>query len=123
MEDLRLTLAVAEVLGAFLDDVDRPRYGYDLMAQTGFPSGKLYPVLARLQRAGWLSREPERIDPVVAGRPARVLYRLTPDGQERARLELTALGDRLAPAVGSRSRDRRPASGRRARPALPGATG
>jgi hypothetical protein len=43
-----MTLAVAAVLRVFLDDPDAPRYGYELMRRTGFPSGKLYPILARL---------------------------------------------------------------------------
>lgn len=65
--EVRLTLAVARVLREFLADASRPRYGYDLMQATGYPSGKLYPILARLQRAGWLGRAPEAVDPAQAG--------------------------------------------------------
>lgn len=86
-----MTIAVARVLRAFLDDVSKPRYGYDLMRETGFPSGKLYPILARLQRAGWLVREREDIDPAAERRPVRTLYRLSPAGATAARQELAAL--------------------------------
>jgi DNA-binding PadR family transcriptional regulator len=88
------------VLQAFLADVNRPRYGYDLMRETGFPSGKLYPILARLQRAGWLIRESEDIDPAEAGRPARRLYRLSPAGLAAARREVAELDQRLRSAPG-----------------------
>ena len=59
-EDFRITVAVARVLREFLVDVAKPRYGYDLMQSTGFPSGKLYPILARLQHAGGWSEAPRR---------------------------------------------------------------
>jgi PadR family transcriptional regulator, regulatory protein PadR len=95
MENVRVTVAVAVVLRAFLDDVARPRYGYELMQLTGFPSGKLYPVLARLERAGWLTKEREHVDPVAAGRPVRRLYRISSDGARAARCELAALSRQL----------------------------
>lgn len=65
------------------------------MRRLGFPSGKLYPILARLEKAGWLRRDHEDVDPAVAGRPARALYRLTSDGVAAARYELAALHERL----------------------------
>jgi PadR family transcriptional regulator, regulatory protein PadR len=97
MEDVRVTVAVAVVLRFFLDDVARPRYGYELMQLTGFASGKLYPVLARLERAGWLVKEREDIDPAAAGRPARRLYRISEEGARAARYELAVLNERLRP--------------------------
>ncbi|MER6633370.1 helix-turn-helix transcriptional regulator [Streptomyces sp. NPDC000987] len=99
MPSVRMTVAVATVLRVFLEDVGRPRYGYELMRVTGFPSGKLYPIVARLQAAGWLVKEQEDIDPSVVGRPPRRMYRLSPDGIESARLELAALSERLRPPV------------------------
>jgi PadR family transcriptional regulator, regulatory protein PadR len=99
MDEVRITIAVATVLRTFLDDTTQPRYGYELMRLTGYPSGKLYPILARLQRAGWLSRDQEPVDPAVAGRPARRWYRLTPQGIQAARHELAALSQQLRPAT------------------------
>jgi PadR family transcriptional regulator PadR len=97
MADLRMTLAVATVLRAFLEDESTPHYGYDLMRATGFPSGKIYPILARLRRAGLLHRELEDIDPAAEGRPRRALYRLTPAGVTTARAELAVLSERIRP--------------------------
>jgi PadR family transcriptional regulator PadR len=73
------------------------RYGYDLMLATSFPSGKLYPILTKLVRIGWLSREREDTDPAEVGRPSRFYYRLSADGVEAARYELAALSEQLAP--------------------------
>ncbi len=95
-EGFRVTVAVARVLREFLVDVAKPRYGYDLMQSTGFPSGKLYPILARLQHAGWLVRSAEEIDPSQEGRPARSMYLLSEAGIETARQELAALQVQLA---------------------------
>src|SRR5690348_16117310 len=98
MSDVRITVAVARVLREFVADASEPRYGYELMQLTGFPSGKLYPILTRLQQAGWVNREREPIDTAKAGRPARYLYRLTPRGAEAAWSELTVLTEQIAPA-------------------------
>src|SRR4051812_42166728 len=84
----RMTAAVAGVLEVFLEDPGTERYGLDLMHATGCPSGTIYPILARLQRVGWLTAHWEEIDPAVAGRPARRWYRLSPDGVTTARTEL-----------------------------------
>jgi DNA-binding PadR family transcriptional regulator len=94
-QPIRITIAVAEVLRAFLDDPAQPRYGYDLMQATGQGSGKLYPILARLQAAGWLEKCREDIDPGVEGRPVRYWYRLTTDGVEAGRRELADVVARL----------------------------
>lgn len=91
MSDVRITLAVAVVLRVFSDAPTEAQYGYDLMRRMGFPSGKLYPILARLESAGWLTKERESIDPAEAGRPARSMYRITGVGLRQARLELAAL--------------------------------
>jgi PadR family transcriptional regulator, regulatory protein PadR len=105
----RLTTTVAGVLRAFLEDVDAPRYGVELMKITGLPSGTLYPTVARLERDGWLASELEKIDPTVEERPPRRYYTLNPAMTQRARNEVTDLADRLALAGdGGRRPLRRP---------------
>jgi PadR family transcriptional regulator, regulatory protein PadR len=104
MTEVRMTVAVARVLREFLADPSEPRYGYELMQLTGFPSGKLYPLLARLQRAGWLTRERENADPAQAGRPARWMYRLSASGAESAHHELAVLNEQLEPVAAPRLR-------------------
>ena len=88
---VRVTLAVLKVFRIFLEDPALPHHGYELMKLSGFSSGKLYPLLARLQTAGWLTREHEDIDPAEAGRPRRYMYRITPTGINVAVAELSAL--------------------------------
>jgi DNA-binding PadR family transcriptional regulator len=97
---LRVTAAVSKVLAAFLQDPGADRYGLDLMRASGHPSGTLYPILLRLQNAGWVETYWEQIDPVAAGRPARRYYRLTPDGRVSAHAELTALQAHLNRGLG-----------------------
>lgn len=97
--DVKLTVTVARVLAAFLADPAEDRYGLGLMRDTGLPSGTLYPVLARLQRAGWVEARWEDVDPVAAGRPARRYYRLTADGIERARIGLAELHEQTRAAT------------------------
>jgi len=97
MQDVRITLALLMVLRQFAEDVTQPRYGYDLMRATGYPSGKLYPILARLTAAGWLTRAPETVNPSEAGRPARYTYVLSTDGAALARQALAEYSAELAP--------------------------
>jgi len=102
-DEVRFTRNVAEVLRVFLDDAAEPRYGFELMRRTGLPSGTLYPILARVEGAGWLESHREDVDPAEAHRPARRFYLITAAGERVARLELAALSDRLrlpAPARG-----------------------
>lgn len=100
MNRVRITAAVAEVLAVLLADPSAQRYGLELMRATGQPSGTLYPILLRLQEAGWVRADWEAVDPVVQGRPARRYYRLTAEGLGAARTELAALRERLGNRAG-----------------------
>src|SRR4051794_37086982 len=90
-EQLRITVPVAKVLAAVLGDPHGDHYGLELIKATGLPSGTLYPILLRLERAGWVQSRWEDIDPVQARRPARRFYQLTADGAVRARASLARL--------------------------------
>jgi DNA-binding PadR family transcriptional regulator len=95
---------MAVVLKVFLEDPGQPRYGFELMKLTGTASGSLYPMLARLERAGWLSRGKEDIDPRAAGRPARANYTITGAAATAARIQLAALSEQFRPPAPGRLR-------------------
>ncbi len=76
--------AIAKVLIAFLEQPTRDQYGFGLMRMTGVKSGSLYPILDRLERAGWIESRKEDVDEKVARRPKRRLYRLTAVGRREA---------------------------------------
>lgn len=59
-------------------------YGLDLAREAGLKSGSLYPILSRLEEAGWLTGRWEDVEPSDAGRPRRRYYRLTPGGKHLA---------------------------------------
>ncbi|GIF99460.1 PadR family transcriptional regulator [Catellatospora citrea] len=99
---MRLTVSVAKVVSALLADPDAERYGLDLMKTTGLPSGTLYPVLQRLQQAGWVTAHWEQIDPAAEGRPARRYYRLTPQGATDGRHALAELHASTQPNTAGR---------------------
>lgn len=91
VESIELTLKSARLLGAFLAEPGGHRYGFELMRLTGLPSGTVYPLLARLETAGWLARTMEDIDPSAEQRPRRALYSLTAEALPVARARLTAI--------------------------------
>jgi len=97
MWDLDITPRMATVLKVFLEDPAKPRYGFELMKLTGMASGSLYPMLARLEEAGWLTRGKESIDPSVAGRPPRMNYTITAAAVPAARVQLAALSEKYRP--------------------------
>ncbi|GGQ49379.1 PadR family transcriptional regulator [Couchioplanes azureus] len=93
---MRMTVTTARVLAVLLAEPGTDRYGLDLMRATGLASGSLYPILHRLQAAGWLTARWEEIDPAAEGRPARRFYRLTPEGVAQARQALAELRTQTA---------------------------
>jgi PadR family transcriptional regulator PadR len=104
MQDLDITPKMAKVLKIFLEDPDQPRYGFEIMRLTGLASGSLYPMLARLEQAGWLSKGKEDIDPHTEGRPPRLHYTITGAAVTAARLQLAALSDQYRPPAPGRPR-------------------
>jgi DNA-binding PadR family transcriptional regulator len=106
VQDIEITPKMAKVLKIFLEDPDRPRYGFEIMRLTGLASGSLYPMLARLERAEWLTKGKEDIDPHAEGRPPRLHYTITGAAVTAARLQLAALSDQYRPPVPTRTRTR-----------------
>ena len=85
MSDVRLSAPTLRVLKMMLDDPRKGRSGADLSLGAKVGSGTLYPLLRRLEEAGWCRSEWEGIEPVEAGRPRRRYYWLTAKGQNSAR--------------------------------------
>lgn len=81
----RLSGPTLKVLKLYLTTPRADRSGADISKATGVGAGTLYPMLARLEVAGWFESEWENVDPSEAGRPRRRFYRLTGLGQTRAR--------------------------------------
>lgn len=84
-DDVRLSEPTLRTLRYLLCDATKPRSGADLMKATKLGSGTMYPLLARLDAAGWIEGQWEEIDPREAARPRRRLYVLTMAGRARAR--------------------------------------
>ena len=82
--DPRLTLPSLRVLRAFLENSLQELAGTDIQKLTDLQTGTLYPILLRLEEAGWLVSSWEEIDPKVAQRPRRRYYRLTGLGTKKA---------------------------------------
>jgi PadR family transcriptional regulator, regulatory protein PadR len=106
----RMTTTTVQVLELLAEDADTARYGLEIMARTGLPSGTIFPILARFEALGWLASGWEAADPSRVGRPRRRYYRLTTDG-------LTATTRELARVDAER---RRRASVLRAAPGISG---
>ena len=79
---LRMSPQTALILGAFLEQPEDWKYGYDLSRFTGLKSGTLYPILMRLADRKLLDTRWETGEP---GKPPRHMYRFTPDGLRFAR--------------------------------------
>ena len=90
-DDVRLSQQGLKVLRFLMETPREGRSGAEMSKATKVGSGTLYPMLARLEAAGWLKSEWEVIDPSEAGRPRRRFYRLTAVGQNSARAALADL--------------------------------
>lgn len=85
-----MTMPTLTVLRLMVDDPTHDYYGWELCQDAGLPSGTVYPILARLEEAGWLTSAKEMLDGAHQPqrrhpRRPRRFYRLTSDGAERAR--------------------------------------
>jgi len=104
----RLTLATLKVLKVLVEHPSSLLYGLDLSRQVGLPPGTIYPILTRLEQAGWIRSSWEQADPSDLGRPRRRLYQLTSDGAERAASVLEESRQAIQPDRPSRRGLRRP---------------
>jgi len=82
--EIRISLQTLRVLEVLLENPAQQLSGAEVHKQCGIASGTLYPILLRLESAGWFTSQWESIDPSSAGRPRRRLYRLTQTGLKRA---------------------------------------
>ena len=74
----RLSITAVAVLQAVAGGY---QYGFDIIDQTGLPSGTVYPALGKLERDGLVKSAWENEQAAHAeGRPARRYYRLTAPG-------------------------------------------
>ncbi len=75
---MRITLTTALVLQAIARG---HRFGFEIVDVTGYPTGTVYPVLRRLEHAGFVRSEWER-EQVAArdARPQRRYYEITAAG-------------------------------------------
>ncbi|MGH3403227.1 MAG: PadR family transcriptional regulator [Streptosporangiaceae bacterium] len=99
-----MTLQMQAVLRVLLDDLSAGHYGLEISRASGLPSGSLYPMLARLEQAGWVTSDWEDIDQSKAGRPRRRYYSLTADGAVWADQALVKTLRQLSPASGATAR-------------------
>ncbi|MGA5563037.1 PadR family transcriptional regulator [Streptomyces platensis] len=88
-----VTSSMARVLSVFIADPEQSRYGLELMHDTGLSGGTVYPVLIKLEQAGWVTSSEEDIDPHKEGRPRRRNFTITPEGLRAARTSLADLDE------------------------------
>jgi PadR family transcriptional regulator, regulatory protein PadR len=81
---VRMTLQTLKVLRTLLSDLGGEHYGLEISKESGLPTGSIYPILARLETAGWVTSAWEQIDESAEGRRRRRYYRLTRDGTVNA---------------------------------------
>lgn len=87
----RMSGPTLKVLRLYLMTPRADRSGAEISKASGVGAGTLYPMLARLEEAGWFESEWENVDPKEVGRPRRRFYRMTGLGQTRARAALEEL--------------------------------
>jgi len=90
---MRLTQQSLRILKIFLDRPGQDFTGAEIIRETGFSSGTVYPILIRCETDGLLDSKWEKARPKTLGRPRRRLYSITRHGREIARNALDWLQD------------------------------
>jgi PadR family transcriptional regulator PadR len=94
----RMSAQTLKVLGALLASLRDELAGAEIGQATKLSSGTLYPILARLEGAGWLESRWETEEPNKLGRPRKRFYRVTGLGARKAKevlLELSPMAFKL----------------------------
>lgn len=84
----RLTTQTLKVMGVLLSERQSEFSGADIARSTRLASGTLYPILLRLEQAGWAESRWEAGKPRELGRPRRRFYKITGIGASKARSAL-----------------------------------
>lgn len=108
----RMSAETLRVLGTMLEEPRASYYGLELAEVASVSPGTIYPMLARLEKAGLLESAWEDRRPADSGRPRRRLYRLTGPGQKVALREIDEI------AALARRAKRASVGGRAERPKL-----
>lgn len=87
----RMSGPTLKALGQLVMSAPTAVAGADITRATQVAAGTLYPLLARLEAAGWIVGRWEDVDPHEIGRPRKRFYTLTEVGLRRARDELDEL--------------------------------
>ena len=93
MGQLRMTWQTLAVLDVMLQRPGDRHYGLELTRAAGLKPGSIYPLLARLEDAGWLTSAWEQIDERAEGRRKRRYYQVTGLGQRAGRAALAAAAE------------------------------
>jgi PadR family transcriptional regulator PadR len=94
----RMTGPTLKVIGQLMNGPLTGLSGADISKATGTASGTLYPILFRLEKAGWLCSEWEDGVPSEMGRPRKRLYQLTSLGAAESKAafqDIVLAGGRL----------------------------
>jgi len=83
-QDVRMSSQTVRVLETFLENPARELAGAEVQRHGNLGPGTLYPVLLRLEAAGWFVSRWESAVVADVQRPRRRLYRLTSNGLARA---------------------------------------
>ncbi|MFI9509078.1 PadR family transcriptional regulator [Nocardia sp. NPDC052566] len=94
--EVRMTLQTLQVLQVLLDGPAEQHYGLKISQASGLPTGSIYPILTRLETAGWVTSAREDIDESAEGRRRRRYYQLTNEGATNARAEIVKAQRRLS---------------------------
>ncbi len=92
IKPVRISGPTIKALSLFIERSPTPLSGADFVNEKRILSGTLYPLLDRLETAGWLESNWENVDPAEVGRPRKRLYRLTANGEKAARSVLLEHG-------------------------------
>lgn len=92
-DEPRMSSETLRILAVMLEDPLAWQYSLGLSEASGVAAGTAYPMLARLEKAGWLESRWEEPGPGERGRPRRRLYRLTGHGERSAMGELEEIAE------------------------------
>lgn len=87
-KEIMFTLQTFRVMGIFCKRPEKEFFGSDISMKTNLPSGTIYPLLGRLEAAGFVKSVWEKGSAKDLKRPLKHFYTITEKGKSRYLFEI-----------------------------------
>lgn len=80
---IKLSIPMLKVLKLFLEQPEKPLFGFQIVNKIHINQSTVYPLLIKLETAGYLKAYWEKLDPTILDRPRRRYYQIRSEAKAK----------------------------------------